>query len=69
MFGRMDLCVGCKREDPCHHDRDVCVSQHLFVFSMGLADDPMVIERIEGRTKEINDEVERLQGRIEACSR
>jgi hypothetical protein len=36
---------------------------------MGLADDPMVIERIEGRTKEINDEVERLQGRIEAGSR
>ena len=63
MIEQMDLCVGCKREAPCHHNRDVCVSQHLFVFSIGWVDDPMVIERMEGRTKEINDEVERLRGR------
>lgn len=44
-------CVGCKREAPCHHNRDACVSQHLFAFSMGWADDPMVIERMEGRTR------------------
>ena len=69
MFGRMDLCVGCKREDPCHRDRDACVSQHLFVLSMGWADDPIVIGRIEGRTKEIGDEVERLKGRIRAVGR
>ena len=60
MFDRMDLCIGCKRGGPCYRNKDTCVSQHLFVFSMGWADDPMMIERIEGRAKEISDQVEGL---------
>ncbi len=52
MSGDTELCVGCRREDPCPHDRDLCTSQHLFVWAVGWADDPTVIERIEGRVME-----------------
>ena len=69
MFDRMDLCVGCKHGGPCHRNKDACVSQHLFVFSMGWADDQMVIERIEGRAKEIGNEVEGPKELIRAVSR
>jgi hypothetical protein len=43
------FCVGCKRKEACPNDKDACVSQHLFVWAVGWADDPTVIERIEGR--------------------
>jgi hypothetical protein len=43
------LCIGCKREGQCEHNIDLCISQHLFVLAVGWAEDPTVIERIEGR--------------------
>ena len=59
MFEQMNLCVGCKREAPCEHNIDLCISQHLFVWAIGWADDPTVIERIEGRIMDgvVHDEV------------
>ena len=49
VFGDEKFCVGCKRQAACPHDKDLCVSHGLFVFAVGWADDPTVMERIEGR--------------------
>jgi hypothetical protein len=53
------LCIGCKREAYCEHNIDLCISQHLFVLAVGWAEDPTVIERIEGR---FMDPLKDLQG-------
>lgn len=53
VFGDEKFCVGCRREVACSHDKDMCASQHLFVWAIGWADDPTVIERIEGRVMEL----------------
>ena len=58
-MGQFSFCVGCKRDDHCWHNKDFCISQHLFVFAMRWADDPTVIERIEGRIMDgvVHDEI------------
>lgn len=58
-MGKVSFCIGCRRETACEHNKDLCISQHLFVFAMGWADDPTVIERIEGRIMDgvVHDEV------------
>jgi len=51
-MGQVSFCVGCKRDERCGLNRDLCISQHLFVWAIGWADDPTVIERMEGRVME-----------------
>ncbi len=55
MAGDAKFCVGCKREEACRHNMDVCISQHLFVWAVGWSDDPTVMDRIEGRVLQFGE--------------